>query len=117
EQHRLPTLPASDLGKLLRLEDVPDAIIAGDDFTALGVIKKLKETANTPPKIGVMGFSNETFSAFITPNLSTIDQQSNKMGTESAHMFLKMIDQKVPYGKIEHIVLDPLLVERQSTEK
>jgi LacI family transcriptional regulator len=103
--------------KLLRLEDVPDAIIAGDDFTALGVIKKLKETNNIPPEIGVMGFSNETFSAFITPNLSTIDQKSNKMGTESAHMFLKMINGKVTYNKTEHIVLEPLLVERQSTGK
>jgi LacI family transcriptional regulator len=102
-------------GKLLRLEDVPDAIIAGDDFTALGVIKKLKETDNIPPEIGVMGFSNETFSAFITPSLSTIDQKSNKMGTESAHMFLKMINGKVTYNKTEHIVLEPLLVERQST--
>ncbi len=103
--------------RLLRLEDVPDAIIAGDDFTALGVIKKLKETNNVPPKIGVMGFSNETFSAFITPNLSTIDQKSNKMGTESANMFLKMIKGKVTYNKAEHIVLEPLLVERQSTGK
>jgi len=104
-------------GKLLRLEDMPDAIIAGDDFTALGVIKKLKETNNIPPEIGVIGFSNETFSAFITPSLSTIDQQSNKMGTESAHMFLKMINGKVTYNKTEHIVLEPLLVERQSTGK
>lgn len=102
---------------LLRLKLIPDAIIAGDDFTALGVIKKLKETNNTPPSIGVMGFSNETFSAFITPSLSTIDQQSNKMGTESANMFLKMIKGKVSYNKAEHIVLEPLLVERQSTEK
>lgn len=104
-------------GKLLRLKVLPDAIIAGDDFTALGVIKKLKETNNTPPGIGVVGFSNEMFSAFITPSLSTIDQQSNKMGTESANMFLKMIKGKVTYNKTEHIILDPLLVERQSTDK
>lgn len=104
-------------GRLLRLEDGLDAIIAGDDFTALGVIKKLKETNNIPPEIGVIGFSNETFSAFITPSLSTIDQQSNKMGTETAHMFLKMINGEVTYNKTEHIILEPLLVERQSTDK
>lgn len=104
-------------GKLLRSSKIPDAIIAGDDFTALGVIKKLKEQGLTPPKIGVMGFANETFSAFITPNLSTIDQQANKMGAECAKMFLKMVKKKNPYEKIEHIILDPLLVERQSTNK
>ncbi|WP_316786703.1 LacI family DNA-binding transcriptional regulator [Pedobacter frigiditerrae] len=101
--------------KLMRLENRPDAIIAGDDFTALGVIKKLKEIDETPPKIGVIGFANEGFSAYITPNLSTIDQHPNQMGSECAKMFLKMIQQENPYQDIQHIVLDPTLVERQST--
>ena len=102
--------------KLLRNENRPDAIIAGDDFTALGVIKKLKEISETPPKIGVIGFANEAFSAYITPNLSTIDQHPNQMGKECAQMFLKMIQQKSPYQNIDHVVLDPTLVQRQSTE-
>lgn len=103
--------------KLMRGLEKPDAILAGDDFTALGIIKKLKELNHTPPEVGVIGFANETFSAFITPNLSTIDQQANKMGTECALMFLKMIGNKNPYENIEHIVLEPLLVIRQSTSK
>ncbi len=102
--------------KLLRNDNKPDAIIAGDDFTALGVIKKLKEVSETPPKIGVIGFANEAFSAYITPNLSTIDQHPNQMGKECAQMFLKMIQQESPYQNIDHVVLDPTLVERQSTE-
>jgi LacI family transcriptional regulator len=102
--------------KLLRNSIIPDAIIAGDDFTALGVIKKLKEVGHTPPEIGVIGFANEAFSAYITPNLSTIDQHPNQMGTECARMFLTMIGQKNPYHNIPHIVLDPSMVERQSTD-
>ncbi|RZJ63460.1 MAG: LacI family transcriptional regulator [Flavobacterium sp.] len=101
--------------KLIRHENKPDAIIAGDDFTALGVIKKLKEINETPPKIGVIGFANEAFSAYITPNLSTIDQHPNQMGTECSKMFLKMIQQENPYKDIKHVVLDPTMVERQST--
>lgn len=101
--------------KLMRFANRPDAIIAGDDFTALGAIKKLKEINETPPKIGVIGFANEGFSAYITPNLSTIDQHPNQMGSECAKMFLKMIQQENPYQDIQHIVLDPTLVERQST--
>ncbi|RZL46998.1 MAG: LacI family transcriptional regulator, partial [Pedobacter sp.] len=85
------------------------------DFTALGVIKKLKEINEAPPKIGVIGFANEAFSAYITPSLSTIDQHPNEIGSECAKMFLKMVAQKNPYQNIEHIVLDPLLIERQST--
>lgn len=104
-------------GKLLRGADKPDAIIAGDDFTALGVIKKLKEVDETPPQIGVIGFANEAFSAYITPNLSTIDQHANQMGSECAKMFLKMIAQQNPYQNIDHVVLNPTVVERQSTTK
>lgn len=101
--------------RLMRTAHPPDAIIAGDDFTALGVIKKLKELDLTPPKIGVIGFANEAFSAYITPNLSTIDQHANQMGTECAQMFLKMIAQHTPYQNVTHITIAPSLVDRQST--
>lgn len=101
----------------MRSRNKPDAIIAGDDFTALGVIKKLKEIDETPPEVGVIGFANEAFSAYITPNLSTIDQHAPQMGKECAKMFLKMINQESPYANMEHIVLDPAVVERESTNK
>ncbi|MCX2582489.1 LacI family DNA-binding transcriptional regulator [Pedobacter sp. MR22-3] len=104
-------------GKLMRFENRPDAIVAGDDFTALGVIKKLKEIDQTPPEIGVIGFANEAFSAYITPNLSTIDQHASQMGQECAKMFLKMIHQENPYENTAHIVLNPTVVERQSSTK
>lgn len=103
-------------GKLMRSNNKPDAIIAGDDFTALGIIKKLKEINETPPEIGVIGFANEAFSAYITPNLSTIDQHPNQIGTECAKLFLSMVQQSTPYQNISHVVIDPSLVERQSTD-
>jgi len=104
-------------GKLMRSKNKPDAIIAGDDFTALGVIKKLKEIDETPPEVGVIGFANEAFSAYITPNLSTIDQHAPQIGKECAKMFLKMVKQENPFQEMEHIVLDPSIIERQSTTK
>lgn len=102
-------------GKLLRGNNLPDAIIAGDDFTALGVIKKLKEVDHTPPKIGVIGFANEAFSAYITPSLSTVDQHPNRMGRDCAEMFLQMVKQSNPYDEIRNVTLEPTIVERQST--
>ncbi len=104
------------VSKLMRNEHKPDAIIAGDDFTALGIIKKLEEIGETPPKIGVIGFANETFSAYITPTLSTIDQFPNEMGAACAEMMLKIIGQKNPYHNIKNVVLTPRLEIRQSTQ-
>ncbi|MES2650475.1 MAG: LacI family DNA-binding transcriptional regulator [Bacteroidota bacterium] len=103
------------VSKLLRNEVRPDAIIAGDDFTALGVIKKLKEVGLTPPVIGVMGFANEIFSPYVTPSLSTVDQHPNVIGNECAKLFLDMIKQRNPYDKINRIVIEPTIVDRQST--
>lgn len=103
--------------KLMRNLNPPDAIVASDDFTALGAIKKLNELGQNPPKIGVIGFANEVFSAYISPTLSTIEQYPNDMGAACAALFLKMITQPNPYQHIEHITLAPELIARQSTEK
>ncbi|MGF1923060.1 MAG: substrate-binding domain-containing protein, partial [Bacteroidia bacterium] len=103
------------VSKLLRNEVRPDAIIAGDDFTALGAIKKLKEIGLAPPVIGVMGFANEVFSPYVTPSLSTVDQHPNLIGNECAKLFLDMIKQPNPYDKISRIVVEPTIVDRQST--
>lgn len=91
----------------------PDAIIAGDDFTALGVIQNLKGRQNAWP--AVLGFANETFSEFITPSLTSIEQQPQKMGAECARLFLSIIDHNEPNKKPEKIIIEPILVEREST--
>ncbi|MCX2573568.1 LacI family DNA-binding transcriptional regulator [Pedobacter sandarakinus] len=104
-------------GKLMRARNKPDAIIAGDDFTALGVIKKLKEIDLTPPEIGVVGFANEAFSSYITPTLTMIDQHAPQIGRACAQMFLKMVRRKNPYEEIDHVVLSPNLIARQTSSR
>ncbi len=103
--------------QILKSAIQPDAFIGGDDFTAVGIIQALKSADIAIPATGVIGFANQTFSSFITPTLSSIDQQANKMGEECAKLFLKMVKQKNPYEAIEQIVLDPLLVKRKSTNR
>lgn len=104
------------VGRLFRDEAFrPDAIIAGDDFTALGVIKKLKEIGFVPPVVGVMGFANEVFSPYLSPSLSTVDQHPNQMGLACAAMFLEMLKRKTPYDKIKNVIIEPTIVDRQST--
>ncbi|WP_293946718.1 MULTISPECIES: LacI family DNA-binding transcriptional regulator [unclassified Sphingobacterium] len=101
--------------QILQSSIKPDAIIGGDDFTAVGIIQALKAANIDIPETGVIGFANQTFSSFITPTLSSIDQQANKMGEECAKLFLKMVKQKDPYADIQQVVLDPILIKRKST--
>lgn len=104
--------------QLMGLKNQPDAIIGGDDYVALGIIKALHEKGITPPEIGVIGFANQNFSEHIIPSLSTIDQQAIKMGKECAKMFLKIIEQSpLAENNITPVVLEPLLLARASTRR
>lgn len=101
--------------KMMESKHKPDAFIGGDDFTALGIIKELSKMNIVPPQISVVGFANQTFSEFITPSLSTIDQQAVNMGKECAKLFLKINKKKGGSNKTEKIVLEPILIERESS--
>lgn len=104
--------------QLLKLREQPDAIIGGDDYVALGIIKALHEKNITPPEIGVIGFANQNFSEHIIPSLSTIDQQALKIGAACATMFLKIIDQsRDTRAEQTPIVIEPLLLARESTRR
>lgn len=108
----------SGTAQLLALKNVPDAIIGGDDYVALGIIKALHENGITPPKIGVIGFANQNFSEHIIPSLSTIDQQAPKIGKECAKMFLKIIERTAfADPQIEPVVIESILLARASTDR
>jgi LacI family transcriptional regulator len=107
----------SSLKQLLEQQVPLDAIFAAEDYTAMGALQVLLEREiKVPGQIGVIGFANEAFGEFVTPSLSTVDQQTIKMGEETARLFLKLIANKDYYGTTpEHIVLDPILITRRSS--
>lgn len=97
-----------------------DAVFALEDFTAMGVIQQLQAyQVRIPQETGVIGFANESFGALVSPGLSTIDQQTVKMGQETAHLFLKMIRHKQDAAEIpaDKLVLDPILIVRGSSDR
>ncbi len=103
---------------LLEHNEKIDAVFCVEDFTALGAMQVLKEAnIKIPKEVGIIGFANESFSQYISPSLSTIDQQTVHMGEEAANLFLKLKDRKNIYAKIESIVLNPIIVERDSTRR
>jgi LacI family transcriptional regulator len=95
-----------------------DAVFALEDFTAMGVMQELKaENISVPEDVGVIGFANESFGELVSPQLSTIDQQTIKMGEEAGKLFLKISRQKKQpeNGLVEKVMLDPLLIVRSSS--
>ncbi|MBC8054784.1 MAG: LacI family DNA-binding transcriptional regulator [Sphingobacteriaceae bacterium] len=103
---------------LMNLENPPDAIFGVEDLTALGIIKELKtRLINVPGDVGVFGFCNDVFGEHITPTLSTIDQQTNKMGEEAFKLIHNMILQGHNTVAPSKIVLEPLMIVRDSSIK
>ena len=103
----------------LSLSKPPDGIFAAEDFTALGVIKAAKEhNIKIPQQLGVIGFANEPFGEHITPSLSSIDQQTKKMGKEAFNLLLKIINNKNKKSmEVSPIILEPVPEFRESTLK
>lgn len=101
----------------LALQTPPDAFFAAEDYTALGVMKRLKEcNKNIPGEFGVIGFANETFSEYMTPALSSVDQQTVEMGKEAFKMLVDVINENSTATDIKtKVVLEPILLCRQSS--
>jgi LacI family transcriptional regulator len=101
------------------LKNIPDAVFAVEDYTALGIVKGLKERKiKIPEEFGVIGFANENFGEHISPSLSTVDQQTVQMGKEALGLLMNLIDKKEQQhtGSLqEKIVLEPLMHFRESS--
>lgn len=95
-----------------------DAVFALEDYTAMGAMEALKEMkVKIPDEIGVIGFANEPFGSLVSPGLSTIDQQTSKMGEETARIFLSKLKSESKTPLPEKLILDPILIVRQSSNR
>ena len=103
----------------LATNNPPDAIFAAEDFTALGVIKELKErNIKIPEQFGVVGFANELFGEHITPTLTSVDQQTIRMGKSAFNLLIDLIEKRELNGHSrQRIVLEPILICRNSSNR
>ncbi|MEO7766624.1 MAG: LacI family DNA-binding transcriptional regulator, partial [Ferruginibacter sp.] len=102
------------------LNEMPDAVFAVEDYTALGIIKGLKERKiKIPGEFGLIGFANENFGEHITPSLSSVDQQTVQMGKEALALLINIIEIKAiktSNDVKDRIVLEPVMHFRDSSE-
>ncbi len=102
--------------KLLQRPEWPDAVLAVNDPSAVGIYDVLKKrNLKIPDNIAVIGFSNNPISVYLTPPLTTVDQPAYEIGKKSALMLLKEIEHGKSNGKYETLVLPTELIIREST--
>jgi LacI family transcriptional regulator len=105
------------MNELLQEGIEPDGVFAVEDFTALGVMEALKTAGKKiPEEVAIIGFANESFGEYITPSLSTVDQQTIRMGEAAAKLFFELSGEKSFYkSSPKQTVLEPVLIFRDSS--
>lgn len=99
---------------LMSARVVPDAIMVAADPLAIGAMKYLKEQkVRIPQELSVIGFDNNNVCELIEPNLSTIAQPIEKLGTIAAKMMLNKLND-IP-NKNECMIFEGELIERGTT--
>ena len=72
-----------------------DAVFAGDDNGAIGVMEVMRERGlKAPEDIALAGFNDDYMSQYITPSLTTVRAPIHQSGFEAAQKLLKLIEGK-----------------------
>lgn len=102
---------------LIELDDLPTAIIAYNDMTALGCINELSSQGiNVPKDVSVIGFDDIDFAQMSNPGLTTIKQPKYEMGKLASELLFEMLEEEITgtSNKSKEIVLEPELIERET---
>ncbi|AVF42544.1 LacI family transcriptional regulator [Pandoraea apista] len=124
EAHQLPltifdaAMPSAASGEracssIMLAPQRPDALICYNDLIAMGFMKEAQALGfKLPQDISVTGMDNVSFGEYISPALTTVDMQSEKMGELA---MLKMLDALSGAAANDYSMLEPQLVLRDST--
>lgn len=99
------------------LDEKPDAVFAGNDMIAIGLIRELEaQGLRIPEDVAVIGIDDIKWSVITTPKVSTVSNLSNEMGRIAVEMLLERIE-KGSTDAYKRIKIEPRLVVRDSTVK
>jgi len=90
-------------------------VFSFNDPFALGVVHAAQDLEmRIPEDIAVVGFDNTFICQNVRPTLSSVAQPTEKIGRLAVEMLLKRIDGSSE-NNVEHILLDPQLVRRETS--
>jgi len=104
--------------QLLALATPPDAVFGARDSGVLGALQVLRsKNIAIPQEIALVGFSNEGFTTITEPQLTSVDQRCEEMGTAAVRLFLELVAQPNAAFVQRQVVLQPELFIRGSSLK
>ena len=102
--------------RILLLDDQPTAIFCASDMIAVGAIQAINQAGKSVPNdYSIIGFDGIDIGQMITPRLTTIRQDTTRMGKIAANQILNMINDKNFHRTNETIMVDTQLITGEST--
>jgi DNA-binding LacI/PurR family transcriptional regulator len=79
--------------KLLDLKDAPTCILVPDDYSALGAMQAIQQRGLSVGKdVSIVGYDGLELTQMITPKLTTLQQDTVKLGSEAARQLVALIE-------------------------
>ena len=99
---------------LFGLSPRPTAIFAGNDLSALGVLRAARQAGlRVPEDLSVVGFDDIPLSEWSTPALTTVRQPLTEMARVAVQILLESAESRGPVKRRVELATD--LVVREST--
>ena len=111
---------AAGMEQLLALpvDQRPDALFSASDFALVGTLQVLKaQGLRVPQDVALAGFSNELFTSFTEPRLTSVDQHCEQLGLETVRLCLEILATGVATFKPRRVVVQPQLLVRDSSSR
>ena len=101
--------------KLLRLDPRPDGVFCCNDPIAMGAMRAILEAGlQIPNDVALVGCGNVHYADFLRVPLTSIDQDSDSLGSSAAKLALSIIKRKSA-GAPKSVILPAKLVVRASS--
>lgn len=102
------------LDELFELVAPPEAILAGNDFVLMEVLKYIKNhNLSIPKDVAIIGIDDVPYASFFTPSITTVSQPIIEMANLAVQLLMKQINEK-ELGQPEVYRLQPTLIARDS---
>ncbi|MDG0872296.1 LacI family transcriptional regulator [Paenibacillus thiaminolyticus] len=97
------------------LAHMPDAVYAGNDMIAIGLLNRFKELGvRVPEDIAIVGIDNIFWGTITTPKLTSVSIMGAEVARVAAELLLnRIIEQK--QGVYERVQFEPRLIVRESS--
>lgn len=103
--------------KILSLEEQPTAVFCASDMLAIGAIQAIREAGKSVPEdYSIIGFDGIDVGQLISPRLTTIRQDSRRMGKIAGNSILQMINDKNKRRITEKFTVDTYLINGETTK-